>query len=147
MSPERYSIAGSLIAKARSIEGNPKLYERIGIRVFKKYAIPYGDLANKYFWNKLGVYPANLGDKQLKSLERMKLATFSFEAIHLITGGYVTKQIVDTVNSGHLDSAVELILANTVVSVYPILLQHYNRGRLNRAIKRKRAHENTIGHL
>ena len=137
MSPERRSFAGSLIAKVRSVEQNPKLYERIGIRVFKKYAIPYGDLANKHFWNKLGMYNANLRDGQLKSLERMRFATYSFEAMHLITGGYVTKQIIDTISNGGLDSVAELTLANVIVNIYPILLQHYTRGRLSRAIKRQ----------
>lgn len=138
MSPERKSsLVASFVSKARSIEQNPKLYERLGVRVYKKYTVPFGDLAHKYFWNRIGMHPANLSNRKLESLRVMKFGTYIYEGVHSTVDAYLTKEIIDAINRGDLENAAGKIFANVISNIYPILVQHYNRGRLSRAIERK----------
>ncbi|MES2761082.1 MAG: hypothetical protein V4677_02705 [Bacteroidota bacterium] len=113
--------------KEKNWEKTGKIYEYLGINVFRKLLVLIG-------WEKLNkkANPVNKNQESLTHLEyRTKQSEFGHLLVFVIVLGF---NIVVIFNFG-LTESVWLLVLNILLNVYPILLQRYNRPRLNRAIK------------
>jgi glycosyl-4,4'-diaponeurosporenoate acyltransferase len=109
------------------------LYEALGVKFFKRYLLPTEHLVRHSLGGK-----ALRGDQvHLRAdLERLLWETKRNETIHVL--GFILFGVVLLVKSKDI-SIVEwfvFVAVNLYVNVYPILLQRYNRIRLNRLLKR-----------
>ena len=106
------------------------LYESLGIKPFKKYLPTSGDLARRYIWkDPVSIKP------NMESLIHYEKMTRAYEAIHLGLAVLPGKDIVSSLlsqTSPHILDIVSLL----AVSLYPIMLQRYNRIRVVQTIKR-----------
>lgn len=125
----------------KSFEQNPKVYEKLGIRTFKKY-IPTGDLMNRLVWKRLGA--EDLVKPTLESLKNYEKYTRLYESVHLTALGLGAVTMAAQLSSGQIEGAVFTAGINTLVNVYPILLQRYNRSRLYKVINRMESREKNI---
>jgi hypothetical protein len=126
----------------KSFEQNPKLYEKLGVRTFKKYMPTSGDLVYRLVWKRFGA-----GDQIEPTLESMKSYekyTRLYEGIHLTALGIGTATMTEQLLSGQIEGAVFTAAINTLVNVYPILLQRYNRSRLYKVINKMESREKNI---
>jgi len=114
-----------------------ELYENLGIRKFKKY-LPTGELTSKLVW-KLTKKNAFIKDGSLESLKSYEKYTRIYETIHLTFIPLMTASMVMSLKAGNIADAAIVAGINTIVNVYPVLLQRYNRGRLYEVIKKKEA--------
>ncbi|MFZ6820005.1 hypothetical protein [Undibacterium sp. Ji22W] len=118
-------------AKAWEREG--KLYGYLGINLFRKMLVIIG-------WEKLNK-KSNPIEKNVKALEHNLLRTKKSELGHLIIFLIVlVVSVVVAVNRG-LRDAMWLIIFNVLFNLYPVLLQRYNRPRIERALQLIRRNE------
>lgn len=104
---------------------SPQLYERLGIRTFKKWMPFSGDMVVRHVWK--------TGRKvtlSVESVERMKKGTEFPEKLHL-AGAFALP--IAGVLVGQIGWANA---ANILVNIYPIMLQRYNRIRYQEVLKR-----------
>ncbi len=103
-------------------------YERIGVRVFKKFLPTMGD-----YLIRLTGYHCVEGKRDIKLME---LISRLYELTHLIIFIIITISIINSIINHDLKNALSLFLINIVVNLYPIMTQRYNRIRLLRIIKK-----------
>ncbi|MEW6687347.1 MAG: hypothetical protein AB1393_14275 [Candidatus Edwardsbacteria bacterium] len=119
----------------KSFEKNPELYEKLGVRTFKKWMPITGDVVHRVFWKRLG-----LGDfvqpNSIQSLKNYETFTRVYEGIHLTFLGLGCAQLASQVHAGQIDAALLTAGLNTLVNVYPIMVQRYNRSRLYNTIQK-----------
>jgi hypothetical protein len=116
--------------QARSFEGDGRIYERLGVRVFKM-AVRRGPLAILSPTLRL---PQERTVPALRALEgEMEIA----EAAHLLVFFLVTVGAAAALVKGWLDAAGWLMLLNVLFNGYPVLLQRYNRILLRDLIGRQ----------
>ena len=130
---------GGLVKKATDFWFDPKsfeseeMYEKLGIRTFKKY-IPTGEVTSKLVW-KLTHQNAFIGGSSEKDLRNFERFTRIYETIHLYFLPIAAASIGISLSRGDLGSAAFTAGMSTLVNVYPVLLQRYNRLRLYKAIE------------
>jgi hypothetical protein len=127
--------------KLRDFERDSKIYEKVGIRTFKRYLPTTGDLMWKHVWKKLG--QEDWVKNETESLEDMELATQIFEAIHvvLLVIGPIEAVILANIANPELNILWGIIAS--IANTYAIMLQRYNRARLQRTIKRATSRNNS----
>lgn len=107
---------------------SPELYEKLGIRTFKKYMPTTGDLMYKYVWKKL------VGSNQITlnkdSVETALSTTIACEIIHYALLALYSVSMYRSYESGNMTGLTVGAALNALVNVYPIMLQRYNRMRL-----------------
>lgn len=118
----------------KSFEQNPGLYDKLGVRTFKKYMIPSGDLIYRLVWKRFGA--EDLVKPTLDSLKNTERMTRSLEELHLFSFAVFSGALAANLQAGNIDHAVYLGGINVLANIYPILMQRYNRARLCRAIHR-----------
>jgi hypothetical protein len=137
-SPSWFNGAVKKIADAwfdpKSFE-SPEVYEKLGVRTFKKYLPTSGDLIRRLVWKRFGD-EAWVKHGDIQSLKHMEKFTRVFEGVHLAGVGVFSAAIGWELAQGDIKGAVAATAINTVYSVYSIMLQRYNRLRLYRAINR-----------
>lgn len=107
-------------------EKKGKIYEVFGINLFRKLLVIIG-------WEKLNK-KANPVEKNVQALEHLEYRTKQSELGHIIIFFIVLAfTIYVGINFG-IKETLSLIILNILLNVYPILLQRYNRPRLQRAI-------------
>ncbi len=107
-------------------EQRGKLYERFGINFFRKLLVWIG-------WEKLNKQ-ANPVAKSTQTLMNLRYQTKKSEINHVIILFIVLGfNVFVAVKFGVLKS-LWLLLLNVLLNLYPILLQRYNRPRIERAI-------------
>lgn len=110
-------------------EKQGKIYHLFGIHIFRKLLVITG-------WEKLNK-PVNPVNKALKSLEHLELGTRKSEFFHLmifiIVLGFT---IFVAIRHGFVQSLWLLVL-NLILNFYPVILQRYNRPRLQKLISAK----------
>ncbi|KEQ30953.1 hypothetical protein N180_08715 [Pedobacter antarcticus 4BY] len=107
-------------------ERNGKIYEQIGINGFRKLLVWIG-------WERLNK-KSNPVERNIKSLTDLHHQTKKSELGHLIILLIVLGfNIFVALKFGILQS-LWLLLLNILLNLYPILLQRYNRPRIERAI-------------
>ena len=111
-----------------------KLYEKLGMKPFKKYLPTTGDLAVKHFWSRFGL--SRWIKPNLESLRGMEFASRVYEGIHLPMIGFFAQQAIENGLAGDVSNTVYSSLGGILVGIYPLMLQRYNRIRLYHAIDR-----------
>ncbi|MFE3867922.1 hypothetical protein ACFX5E_07530 [Flavobacterium sp. LS2P90] len=111
---------------AKKWEKKGKIYEYLGVNIFRKLLVLIG-------WEKLNK-KTNPVTKSLDALIHLEYGTKQSEFGHLLIFLIVLIfNIVVAVKFGITESLWLLIL-NVVLNVYPIILQRYNRPRLKKTI-------------
>ncbi len=116
------------------------LYRALGVTAFKKIVPTSGDYAAKLIrkinpnYNQILSSPGATREEQLKRYEGW---TRVYEAIHV--GGFAVigaLQIDGNILNKGWPSIAAAAFMQTSVNIYPIMLQRYNRLRINRTLER-----------
>ncbi len=132
---------GNPIAKTVDLWFAPKpfestqLYERLGVKTFKKYMPLTGDLMNRYVWSRvLTRFIPEYHDVNI--LKQVEFFTRVYEGIHL-TGGIIgTIILAHFLHADLVKDATVITAWNTLINIYPVMVQRYNRIRLLHAANR-----------
>lgn len=108
---------------------NEQLYEKLGIRTFKKYMPTSGDLVMRHVWRKTRKV------RGIESLRRLERGTRFPEKLHLV--GLFAFPIVGVL----VDQIGWANAINVFFNIYPIMLQRYNRIRYQGALRRMEERE------
>jgi len=116
-------------------EKRGKVYENLGINVFRKLLVLIG-------WEKI-IRKAHPIEKNTQALVNLHLQTKKSEINHVIILFIVLGfNIFVAIKYGFIKS-LSLLILNIILHLYPIMLQRYNRPRIERAInlsKRRQGH-------
>jgi len=122
----------------------PELYEKFGVKLFKKWMPTTGDKVRKYF----GLTAGGLDDYTRPGITRKEMltkvidGTKVIEKIHLGLVGFVAvDQVVTTEILNSRGPLPWLVYgsAQVIANLYPIMLQRYNRLRAQRILGRMAA--------
>lgn len=113
----------------KSWEMNGKLYEIMGINVFRKLLVLIG-------WEKLNKKTKPV-DKNMATLMNLHYRTKLDELAHLIIFVIVAGVTGVVASKFGFLLSLWLIILNLLLNLYPICLQRYNRPRIERVIGRK----------
>ncbi len=117
--PDYYTI--------KAFESSGQLYERLGIRLFKKL-VRRGPLS---IFSPTLRFPK---EKTTAALQRLDQEMRKAEAIHVFIFVVMGLFISFAVLKGWFDAAGWLLLFNVLINVYPVMLQRYNRIKLQELI-------------
>lgn len=123
----------------KSFEKNPEVYEKLGVKTFKKYVPTGGDLVVNFMRRHGG--SGVIDDGSINSLRNYEKFTRIYETIHLVFFGVVAATIGSQLQAGYIETAAFIAGINTLVNVYPIMLQRYNRSRLYNTINKMEQRE------
>ena len=112
--------------REKSWEKKGKIYESLGINLFRKFLVLIG-------WEKLNK-KANPVEKNLQALIHLEYRTKQSELGHIIIFFIVLAFTIYVAITFGIKESLSLIILNILLNVYPVLLQRYNRPRLQRAI-------------
>lgn len=107
-------------------EKKGKVYEAFGINLFRKVLVLIG-------WEKMNK-KANPVEKNLQALVHLEYRTKQSELGHIIIFFIVLAFTIYVAITFGIKESLSLIILNILLNVYPVLLQRYNRPRLQRAI-------------
>ncbi len=110
-----------------------KLYTLTGTLLFKRFLPTGGDLINKHLHLHL---IENYSEESLKGTLR---AINGYEITHWIGFTLMTGISAFVLFDKGPVTALEISLVNIPINIYPLLLQRYNRQRLNHALNRFRS--------
>ncbi len=113
--------------KEQNWEQKGKIYEQLGIHLFRKLLVLVG-------WEKLNK-KENPVKNNLAALVHLEYRTKQSELGHLIIFFIVGGFSIYVAIRYSFSASAWLIFLNLVLNFYPILLQRYNRPRLQRAIQ------------
>lgn len=118
-------------------ETNKRVYERLGIRTFRHMLrMPVIRSLNQDI-------PRQFRERHYEEAEReMRFA----EASHVLASIVALLAIAYALTQRWWDTAGSLVVCNTIVNAYPVMLQRYNRGRLLRVMAMQGASRNPSGH-
>ncbi|WP_423148992.1 hypothetical protein [Rubrolithibacter danxiaensis] len=116
--------------KALQLGKSSTVYNRIGIRIVKKYTQD-GDLVNKFVRRKFPEYKV-LDSRE--SLRKPYNKTYFYEKVHFIMFLFFLFASVYALVKGLYVWALLLTVNNLIFNIYPIFLQQYNRIRVNRIL-------------
>lgn len=108
-------------------ERRGKIYEKLGINLFRKLLVVVG-------WEKLNKN-ANPVKNNIEALALLEYRTKQSELGHLIILFIVLGFTIYVAIIFTLTQSLWLLFLNVILNVYPILLQRYNRPRLQRALE------------
>jgi len=119
----------------RPREREASIYERLGVRRFKRYLPTGGDIyANLMKWHPI----LDRADGLVATLSRFERRTRLAETTHLVTFiFFATIAVVGFAAGGRLVFIFLLTMFNVGFNVYPIMVQRYNRHRLLRLLERR----------
>ncbi|MCP2043595.1 hypothetical protein L1278_001632 [Pontibacter sp. HSC-36F09] len=108
-------------------ENGGQVYRWFGVNIFRKLLVWVG-------WERLhkAVSPVK---KDLEALQRMEYNTRQSEFGHLVIFFIVLGFTFFVLYQYGLEQSLWLIFLNVILNVYPILVQRYNRPRLQKAIQ------------
>jgi len=119
--------------KTRRVESSGRVYEAIGIRVFKRF-VPNGDYINRVIRR---ADPGYRVVRDVPSVVTFEGATRWAERSHLVSLMMVLPAAVYAVILGWDKFALWLTLPNIPFHLYPVLLQRYTRARIQRVIAKQ----------
>lgn len=116
-----------------------ELYEKIGIKTYKKY-LPTGEITARIMWKytKKNAFIAGSSEGSLRSYEKF---TRIYETIHITMLSIGITIIALNLAAGDINSAICNLGMQTLVNVYPVILQRYNRLRLYGAMEQSKRRE------
>lgn len=110
-------------------------YRHIGIRVIKKYFPTTGDLMLKHVWRPLSL----VGNFSSRNKDQMEMFSKTTKILEVLHGGaflFLLSPVPSAIaHEDFLLATLELGF-NTAVNLCPILVQRYNRLRINRVLNR-----------
>lgn len=112
---------------SRIWERKGQLYEYCGIHLFRKLLVVIG-------WEKLHK-KSNPVEKSSTALQLNLIKTKKAEIGHLMIFLIVLLVTLMVIATSGLRSAMWLIVLNILLNLYPVLLQRYNRPRIERALQ------------
>ena len=119
--------------KALEVVGGIRLYRLLGIRFFKRYLPTSGDLVSRAF----GVRRIHRARGQLKeSLVRHEQFTRTYEGRHIFGAVSMLALSWWSISVHHRGNWLALLGANLLLNGYPIMLQRYNRIRVQAALRK-----------
>ena len=110
----------------KSWEKNGKIYETLGINLFRKLLVVIG-------WERLNK-KANPIEKKTTALIHLEYRTKQSELGHIIILCIVSVFTIFVAFQFGISETIWLVILNILLNIYPILLQRYNRPRLKRAL-------------
>ena len=130
---ELVRLCSDFYFKPKSFERNLRVYERLGVRFFKKYLLPYGDVMVKYVLRPLGF---KLVKKSSPSLDQYEITTRILEGFHLGGLAAFTYGMVEYGPEIPLAGHLVLHALNVLINIYPIITQRYNRARVYKLLEK-----------
>ncbi len=131
--PERIA---DIYFKPKSFERSCKLYERLGVKYFKKFLMgTYGWLLK--FGKKHSVYNSTyfIGpDRSNKSLMRFEKYSRFNECVHSPLMALFTYKVLDDLGNGNHNAAISDVFW-LALNAYCTFLQRYNRARIYNTIE------------
>lgn len=122
---------GERIYRAKSFEKNGQLYVSLGVRYYKKFA-PNGNYMNRV----VRLFKPNYKIiKDAEAMRRWLLVTQSKETGHTIHLVMVIPALVNVLLNGWYQSAASLVVLTVLFDLYPVMLQRYNRFRIQRTLE------------
>ena len=126
-----------------------RLYNKLGVRLFKKYMPTTGDWMLKHFWYRCGLLQRGTVSyipSRKQGLAALIGATKALEFVHLallvVTSVGLGRAIVqDHSLKNILTIVVGWHVINLPANVYPILVQRYNRMRARTALRKMQQHQ------
>jgi hypothetical protein len=117
--------------RPRAFEREGRTYEYLGVRIFKKLML-----------NRIStILNASLRfSGRLDSLKQLETATRAAETAHAIVFLMMLLPTAYALTKGWLDAAGWMMLFNIPLNMYPVMLQRYNRMRLQRLMQKRRFH-------
>jgi len=126
--------AKDLYFKPKGVEKwkNGRIYELLGVKKFKKLC--------EYIGHKVGkdnTYENNyfIWDRSPEGLKSFEKKTRFNEAVHLIPTAFCTLTAIGMYATGETDSGI-FQTALAVLNSYPVILQRYNRTRIENVLDR-----------
>ena len=113
--------------KIKDWENGGKIYENFGVNLFRKLLVLVG-------WEKLNK-KSNPVKNDLEALTHLEYRTKQSELGHLIIFFIVFGFTIYVAIKFAFIESLWLLFLNVILNVYPILLQRYNRPRLQRALE------------
>ncbi|MBV7530510.1 hypothetical protein [Chitinophaga sp. sic0106] len=110
----------------KSWERGGKIYERLGVNIFRKFLVVIG-------WEKV-IRKANPLGKNTASLEHLYYQTKVSELGHTIIFFVVLGFNIYVALKFGVVKSLSLLILNIILHVYPVFLQRYNRPRYARAV-------------
>lgn len=108
-------------------EANGILYKWLGVNIFRKLLVLIG-------WEKV-IRVASPVKKNLDAIKNLEHGTRQSEFNHLIIFFIVLAMNIFVVFRYGLTQSLSLFILNVIFNVYPVMLQRYNRPRLQRALR------------
>ena len=113
--------------------GDGLLYRRIGIRIFKRYLPTSGDIVTR----RRGIRRIESGNGGLRAaLLRYEKVTRSYERRHIFGALSMLALSWWSITVHGKGNWYVLTLANIIINGYPIMVQRYNRLRINAVLDR-----------
>ncbi len=115
---------------SKNWEANGTIYKWFGINLFRKLLVLIG-------WEKIikAAYPVK---KNLDAIKQREYSTRQSEFSHLVIFIIVlVVNIVVAINYG-LGKSLSLLILNIIFNVYPVMLQRFNRPRLQKVLAAQR---------
>lgn len=129
--------ATDLYFEPKSFEKSGRLYEILGVKQFHSAYVATMGKVVKGLARALGEDGRHILPPYDSSLGAMCKATRSLEGIHLVVAAVFSYGMSLSLSQEDYKTAAFNALANTVVNLYPIMLQRYNRARINRVLERR----------
>lgn len=112
-------------------EKSGAVYSALGVKLFKRYNPLSGD--NSVFTILFGGF---LTTHSHRTLNRVSDITKAIEAVHALGVVMFGAKTVSELQQGNIRGAIGMTAANILINVYPIMLQRYNRSRVERIRER-----------
>jgi hypothetical protein len=122
--------------RPRALEVELKVYERIGIKGFRKFVLSLGKAVSRAFRVRNEYLLSDLSKEAIVTYERQTRVN---EAQHLLIGVIIPSLLFIppvVIEPQGNDTILKLVFALLLVSnIYPILLQRYTRARIHRILR------------
>ncbi len=114
----------------REFERSGHFYEAIGVRRFRAYMVN-GDIMNFWIRRSVPAYRCVTGRESMRALEKQTCVNERGHMLMLLAALPATAYAFLT---GRFKFTMYFLIVNTVLNVYPILLQRYTRARIVRIL-------------
>lgn len=111
-------------------ERNGKLYEFLGIKIFKKYVPTSGDYVRRHWGRTLRRIKSIEGAREYEKTTRV--SELAHVTLFLVSVPLMVLYLI----LGVVGPFWSLVVANLLINIYPVMLQRYNRARIYKIIAR-----------
>lgn len=118
------------IINTLNLNSNRRFYERLGVKNIKKF-VQNGDMVTS-------LDPYSKLIKSKKYLRGYKKSVEMYERYHLIGLIFFFLSMVYGFSKGYFLHSVYILISNIIYNICPILLQQYNKQRINKLLDKKK---------